>query len=187
MNTASCRSTIVAPRLHGHSRTTAVTLLAGLFCLMLSDTGRAAAPEGGFEKHVEMRTNELNGTAFFSMGPHGDWEFSGVVQNKMDYDVDYFVTCWAESSEGELFQASVAGVIGDQGYVEWPGDGRPRIAGRNPEIAAHWWEVGLGESWCEMGSNKHHGSGPSVDDLLGSASKAIGLVSTVVTLFAAIL
>jgi hypothetical protein len=164
--------------------------LSGLVFLVAASTSRAEAPPGGFEEEAELRSaGGAAGFAKFSMGPEGDWEFSGSVSTGRSEDIDYYVTCAVRSSAGELFQMSVQGTIDDDSeqsgsvrYEDFPKPGRPLIAGRNPELAAHWSEVFIDASWkCSLGSNEH-GEGTSISEVVDDISKGLGAAKTVVDL-----
>jgi hypothetical protein len=171
-----------------------------LMAAMLAGTGilpgaglgaiaRAEAPPGGFEETKELRTPEgPSGFLTFSMGPEGDWEFSGDVYNAQDEDFDYYATCYVRSSVGEIFQMSVAGTL--EGYGSdstWPQPGKPAVAGRNPEIAAHWSEVNIDASWdCTLGAEKHKDGGPDLSKVIDVGGRVVGAVSSIILLCVAI-
>ncbi|HKU41570.1 MAG TPA: hypothetical protein VJR89_25610 [Polyangiales bacterium] len=153
-------------------------------------------PPGGFGHSKVVNNGEMNGLLWYTMGPHGDWEFGGNVHNFYDYDVDWFGTCMVRSYVGQVFQFSVQGMLQAGQGVPLNPAGRPKLAGRNPEIAAHWEEIagvdlttGAHGTWeCSIGSSPHEAGGPGpARQTLDDVGKVLGIVNTVISVVAAII
>lgn len=149
-------------------------------------------PEGGWVKTKIVDGNGVTGTLTFSVGPQGDWTWSGTVQGKSQrYDIDWFATCSIRSEVGQYFQFTSAGTLttGENDVVlgvGWPSAGRARLAGRNEEIAAHWAEIQLGTWDCSVGSNPHDDGG-AASDVIDGITKGIGIGNGIITIVAAII